>query len=323
VPRLAIVIPAVGTIESLEGTLVSVLENRPTDCEIIVALNRPYADPYDLKGEVRFVEPARGSTVKAIRRALAETRAPFVHLLASGCQVTEGWADEALQRFGDRQVGSVAPLVMQASEPEQIFAAGVGYHRSGRRFRVGEGLPQVTFEMKSQIVGPCAFAAFYRKSALDFVGGFSSQLTLTQADVDLAFTLRHAGFNVATEPRSRILATAAADPQANAFSRALADERLFWRNLDATGRVGALAGHAALVAAEAIRNAVHPRGMIQLAARAWGLLQMSRYSRHRRALAELEARAIGSKADYPHLRIDRSHGATAPTETTKSRVSTR
>ena len=55
VPRLAIVISAIGSIESLEGTLVSVLENRPADCEILVVLNRPYSDPYDLQGEVRFV----------------------------------------------------------------------------------------------------------------------------------------------------------------------------------------------------------------------------------------------------------------------------
>ena len=44
-PRLAIVIRAVGSIESLEGTLVSVLENRPADCEILVALDKPTPIP--------------------------------------------------------------------------------------------------------------------------------------------------------------------------------------------------------------------------------------------------------------------------------------
>lgn len=37
-PRLSIVIPAVSSAEDLEQTLVSVLENRPDDCEIVVAL---------------------------------------------------------------------------------------------------------------------------------------------------------------------------------------------------------------------------------------------------------------------------------------------
>ena len=139
-PRLAIVISAVGSIESLEGTLVSVLENRPADCEIIVALHQPYSDPYDLKAEVRFLPPVgRESTVAGIHRALAATRAPFVHLLASGCQVTEGWADEALARFGDRHIGSVAPLVWDAEHRERIFAAGLGYCPSGKPFLVGHG----------------------------------------------------------------------------------------------------------------------------------------------------------------------------------------
>ena len=55
-PRLSCVIPAVGTTQDLETTLVSVLEKRPDDCEIIVVLNESYADPYGLKDEVRFVE---------------------------------------------------------------------------------------------------------------------------------------------------------------------------------------------------------------------------------------------------------------------------
>ncbi len=71
-PRLAIIISAVGSVESWEGTLVSVLENRPADCEIIVALSQPYADPYDLKDEVRFVAPlGRGSATATINAALA------------------------------------------------------------------------------------------------------------------------------------------------------------------------------------------------------------------------------------------------------------
>ena len=126
-PRLAIVISAVGKIESLEGTFLSVLENRPSDCEVIVALNQPYSDPYDLKDEVRFVEAAgRPSAIGALNQALAASRAPFVHLLARGCEVTDGWADRALSRFGDRQVASVAPVVCDAQDRERIFAAGVG-----------------------------------------------------------------------------------------------------------------------------------------------------------------------------------------------------
>ena len=58
-PRLSIVIPAADT-AALEETLVSVLENRPADCEIIAALAVPYADPWNIGEEVRFMQAPPG-----------------------------------------------------------------------------------------------------------------------------------------------------------------------------------------------------------------------------------------------------------------------
>lgn len=307
-PRLAIVISALGSIESLEGTLLSVLENRPSDCEIIVALDQAYSDPYDLKGEVRFVETdAQAAPIRRINRALAATRAPFVHLLASGCQVTEGWTEEALARFGDRRIGSVAPLVLENENPQRIFAAGVGYRRGGARYLVGRGCTQLTSDAQSAILGACAFAAFYRKSALDFVGGPSGQLGMRQADVDLALVLRQAGFTVAAEPRSRVYATAEVEPAESAFLQALHDERLFWRNLGGAGRLKTLAAHAALVALELACSLGRPRMLAQIAARTWACGQFGSYLRHRHALAQLGQRALRSKGAFDHVRIDRSH----------------
>ncbi len=142
VPRLAIIVSAGGSTESLESTLVSVLEHRPPDCEILVALTGKYADPYQLQDEVRFVQAApRTGAVAAIRDAIAASRAPFIHVLAGGCTVTEGWVEPALARFGDRNLASVAPLVLDARRPERLLAAGVGYRASGRRILVGHGQP--------------------------------------------------------------------------------------------------------------------------------------------------------------------------------------
>ena len=60
-PRLSIVIPVLGNLDRLEDTLVSVLANRPADCQVVVVLDQPYADPYDLKDEVQFIElPGQG-----------------------------------------------------------------------------------------------------------------------------------------------------------------------------------------------------------------------------------------------------------------------
>ena len=58
--RLSIIIPVLGHSTRLDDTLVSVLENRPANCEIIVVHTEPYDDPYDLAGEVRFLEARAG-----------------------------------------------------------------------------------------------------------------------------------------------------------------------------------------------------------------------------------------------------------------------
>jgi hypothetical protein len=317
VPRLAIVVSALGSIESLEGTLVSVLENRPADCEILVVLNEPYADPYDLKDEVQFVWEGRASS---INRALAATRAPFVHLLASGCQVIEGWAEAALARFGDRRVGSVAPLAWDAARQDRIFAAGVGYCAWGRRYLVGQGLEALDDDVQRSIVGPGRFAAFYRKAALDFVGGLSARLEPQQADADLGIMLRRAGFSVAIEARANVLASHEADPAAGALHQAISEERLFWRNVATSGDVLA---HAGMITLELVRSFPRPRMLAQFAGRLWAGGEIVAGARHRRALRELGARALRTATPGDHTRIDRLHEAPARLEAGRTRIGSR
>src|SRR5438552_8233728 len=84
VPRLSCVIPAVGTTLDLETTLVSVLEHRPDDCQIIVVVNQPYADPYGLSDEVRFVA-AKGASLSACATlGIQLSDGEIVHVLATG-----------------------------------------------------------------------------------------------------------------------------------------------------------------------------------------------------------------------------------------------
>ncbi len=320
-PRLAIIVSAIGSVESWESTLVSVLENRPADCEIIVSLSQSYADPYDLKDEVRFVSPSRrGSATATINAALAQTRAPFVHLLAGGCQVEEGWSDAALERFGDRRLAAVSPLVWDARHERRLLAAGVGYRLRGERFRVAEGAETAGDEQLATVVGPSALAAFYRKAALDFVGGFSTRLGLRQADVDLALVLRSAGFATAVEPRSNVRALPEADPATGALVEALANERLFWRNLRGAGVNRAVLAHLGMVSWEILRSVPTAQLPAKLAGRFWASLEFGSHARHQRRLDELEARSLRAKVSSDHVRIDRSHEAPIRPEAARPRV---
>jgi hypothetical protein len=317
VPRLTIVIAADGNTEALEGTLVSVLENRPFDTEIVVALTEPYADPYDLKGEVRFVMPCgRDSLLSSIATAVESVKAPFVHLLSSGCKVTEGWADRALQRFGDRQVAAVAPLAVRADNEDRIFAAGIGYRPSGRRYRVAQNASTLDTEIVSQIVGPGGFAAFYRRSAIDLVGGLDRMLGKTQADADLALSLAAAGCSVAFEPQSRVLAGPDVDLDLPGYRQALADERLFWRYLNPRRRWQSIAAHAALVGWEALRGIPRVRVMWQVAGHIVGCVLPAKRRASPAAQTSGAPRAKGPwRIDRPHLgtlRGESTHATSSP-----------
>lgn len=323
-PRLAIIIRAAGSVESLEATLVSVLENRPADCEVLVALNAPYHDPYQLGDEVRFVQATpRSGPVEAINQALATARSPFVHLLASGCVATEGWTAPALQRFGDRQLAAVAPLVMDGEPHGPIYAAGLGYRLSGRRTLVARGQSEFTAAHQASIVGACGFAAFYRKAALELVGGFCPQLGPAQADVDLALSLRSAGLSVAVEPQSRVVATGDVDGGESPFARALHEERLFWRNPTVDGRGRNLVGHAGLVALELAAAMFRPRMVTQLAGRVLACCQLGSYARRKAELTQLSQGNPVVRPASDRVRIDRSHRPATTSDAARSRSGVR
>jgi GT2 family glycosyltransferase len=305
VPRLAIVISATGSIESLESTLVSVLENRPADCEIFVALDRQYGDPYDLKGEVQFVAGRKARLIDSVNEAIAATRAHFVHLLSSGCTVSEGWTNQALARFGDRRVAAVAPVVFDADEPTRIVAAGLTYSGNGRRMLVAHG--QTETPPAANMLGACNFAAFYRRAALELVGGLCPQLGLAQADVDLACSLRQAGMIAVLEPGSSVMAHLEVDAKEAPFRQALHEERLFWRNLPKQGQLSAIAGHFALDAWDVVRSFPRPAMALQLAARTLACCQLGHYARRSSTLRELQTRSRASGESREGTRIDRSH----------------
>jgi hypothetical protein len=322
--RLAIVIRAVGGIESLERTLVSVLENRPADSEIVVALDRPYSDPYELKGEVRFVQAThRSAPVDCVNQALDATRAPFVHLLSSGCTVTAGWTEPALARFGDRQIAAVAPLVMDAERSTHILAAGLRYHRGGRRSLNGRGETERCSATQPSIVGACGFAAFYRTAALELVGGMSPALGLAQADVDLALTLAQAGLNCVLEPNSRVFADPDTDALETPFRESLHEERLFWRNLPRSGRGSAVVAHLGLVAVEIARGLVRPTTCLRLAGRALACCQIGHYARHHATLDRLRENVRDANNARQDTRVDASHEMRSSSQTTQARARSR
>jgi len=306
----------------LETTLVSVLQHRPDDCEILAVVNTPYDDPYDLKDEVRFIDAPAGSRyVDCANLGIRASAAPIVHLLAAGLEVAEGWADAALARFADPAVAAVTPLVCDAADPDRLLSAGVGFSRGGRptiRATI-HGTAKADSGSSATGIFPTARAAFYRRAALESLGGeFPVGLGDELCAVDLALGLQYAGYRAALEEESRILssASAAAALGGKGFGYGLAAERLFWRNLPASGWLAAVALHPWTVAGEVLRSLPRLELFGQMLGRAVAIFSAGSYrTRHqqlRAARAEFAERGSRPNALPPQLRIDRGHPQSRP-----------
>jgi len=251
-PKLSIVIPVLGMVDDLERTLISVLACRDPDSEVLVVLNRPYDDPYDLQDEVRFVHvPPDSGWVGSVNLAIDECRAPLVHLLACGATVDEGWTAAALAHFDDPNLGSVIPLVVEAEATEIVRSAGVAYEAGGRRRVVarGEYIDRLA-NLPNRTIGPTFVAGFYRRELLLESHGFSHRVGDLLADVDLALRLERAGYTTALEPASCVQFTGNPANVAGAWSSGRHAERLFRRHATQNGWLQSLTRHAFVIAGE-------------------------------------------------------------------------
>jgi hypothetical protein len=281
VPRLAIVISAVSTVEALETTLVSVLENLPRDCQVIVAANFPYEDPYDLGDEVQFLAaPGKANFLECANLGLRNCRAPLVNVLAAGCVVSEGWADAALGHFADPRVAAVAPLVLDVDRPKRVLAAGIGYRSGGARRQLTPRLQRAQAAGATPVLGACGFAAFLRRSALDAIGGWTSESGAVLADVELAWSLSRAGYRAICEPQSQVLASRTPVPRGSSFAQGLYAERLFWRGAGSGGWLASLAMHPFVAALDTLANLPNPGVLLRLLGRMWACCQVGHYVRH-------------------------------------------
>lgn len=308
-PRLSIVITSCGDTDRLEASLVSVLSNRPADTEVLVVSSVPYDDPYELAGEVRFVEiDGTSRWTDCANVGILESTAPVVHLLAAGVETSEGWADEALSHFHDPQVAAVVPVAYRDARRKHIAAAGIAYGRGGaRRIVRGRTTRLRPIDLQGRVVGPTRWAAFYRKDALaDPVGMFDSAVGDEAADVELGLRLRHAGYLVEVEPASVVSFDGIQRKRSSEYRRALGAERLFWRHAGVNGWKASLAWHALTVIGALGSSLVRLAIVGQLAGRLMGAMDVIRHARYRRRLAQLP----GTAAQRSLLPISRgaAHG---------------
>jgi cellulose synthase/poly-beta-1,6-N-acetylglucosamine synthase-like glycosyltransferase len=311
VPRLSIIIPTQGDWEALETTLVSVLENRPPKTEIIVVVNQTYADPYDLKDEVRFV-PALGrpKLVDLLNTGFAAARSEVAHVLACGATVFEGWTTAAVRRFDDPQVAAVAPLLLDAACPSRVLTAGSNWSRGGKRSSFGSGLSshEITSVSRSW-VGPDLAAAFYRRSALADLRGLDATLSASAAAVDFCLRLAASGRHCVLEADCRVALEPSRFDCDRAWREAWHDERLFWRHAG-RGWLRGFPAHGWTLFAEAVQNAPRLRLLPRLAGRLIGVCD--RRGRRGAAIESPAATDAMPRTDEAERRVDTHHEVQPP-----------
>lgn len=290
--RLSIVIPLAGSVKRMEDSLVSILENRPDDCQIVVVLNEVYADPYDLKNEVRFVyAPIGCKPVECLNRGLDAAEGEIVHVLMPGAEVSPGWSEVALAHFQDRRVAAVAPLILRPDDPHRVVSAGLEYRRGGsfrRSCRAGQ-LAAVGRQTRATL-GPDMLAGFYRKSAIDAVDRFCGETGTAYAAVDLALKLRHAGYDCVFEPDCRMYADERIAAAEAVVLETLQAERLFWRWAPSQGLLRSLPAHALTVCWDVLAAFSRPTMLGRIVGRFLGLCGIGLHGRHYRQMAELRSR---------------------------------
>jgi hypothetical protein len=264
VPRLSILIPALGTPEALETTLLSVLENRPHDCQVLVALGIDYSNPYRLDDEIDFLNGAGVNWVDCVNAGVAHCRAEVVHVLGAGTQVEDQWTRHALERFEDDDIGVVTPVVMSAHELAKVVLAGLRCGWGGSRVAVAR-----TTDQRVDLA-PSTTAGFYRLEMLSNLGGFSPAVGDEYADLDLALRAAAAGWQISQEPRSRVYGRPL-PPHVRGFRSGLCAERFFWRHAQTGGAGMTLTLHGVRVAGELAASLWRPRNLLHCVGRLGGL----------------------------------------------------
>ncbi len=205
-PQLSILVPAVGGQTALEDTLISVLENRPPSCEVMLICEPGFPDPYDLQDEVRFVH-ASGEWRSMLNEGIRAARGNVVHSLFPGVLATPHWTTAAVERLAAAppHMLGVAPTITNVHNAATF--CGVSLSAAGRRSRIEDASPQLP-------IGPLApswHGGFFRTHLLRQMGGWNSRIVAELADIELALRAEANGWDVVQVNGSHLLDTHRSD----------------------------------------------------------------------------------------------------------------
>jgi GT2 family glycosyltransferase len=294
---LSVVIPSHNRADLLRACLATVVRYAPAGTEILVVddasprgIITAAARAFPTVQVVRLSRQ-RGFCA-AVNAGLAACRGAVVELLNDDTEVTPGWADAALAWFGDSRVAAVAPLVLRWPGGSLIDSAGDRYYVGGVAAKRGHGQALTAEHLRPcRVFGASGSSAFYRRDVLLAVGAFPESFGAYFEDVDVAFRLHQAGYDVVYEPAARVLhhvSSSYGRPRRRLLEQQSRNEELvFWRNLPGRALARSLPWHAAVLAAKAWRRWTEGTLTPFVAGRLRVLGEAAALARHRRVLRRL------------------------------------
>jgi GT2 family glycosyltransferase len=264
----SIVIPSCNRADVLRACLLSIETHAPRGTEVVVVDDGSPGETVTRVARsfrsVRSIrKEKRSGFCAAANSGVAVVKGDIVELLNDDTEVTGGWADAGLSVFHNARVGAVAPLVLDrqtdGAGEVRIDSAGDRYYLGGVAAKRGHGARLgADYLRPTRVFGASASSAFYRRTALRRVGGFPESFGAYFEDIDLAFRLNRAGYEVRYEPGSRVTHRGGASygrPRRQLLEQqSYNEERVFWRNIPSAELSGALPRHAAVLLAKAWRR---------------------------------------------------------------------
>ena len=179
-PRLSIIVPYLLDDSELEQTLISILENRGRNLELIIVHDGRYSDPHGLdQDEAVLIETKQGTSLTSqLNLAIASACSPYIQVLSPGVEVNEGWYDEALEILEHGPVAAVCqPISCTDSNGILTGLAAASFpHR------------RVT-GTASEVGSPLMVGSVFRKRVLNAVGGWMEQSSREVAEVEMGLLL--------------------------------------------------------------------------------------------------------------------------------------
>jgi GT2 family glycosyltransferase len=185
--------------QSRRGFVVTVVDDGSRDGSLALLAER-YPEVHVL------ARPHNQGLAKAVNAGIIATGAPYVVLLNNDTEADPLWLDQLVGALDRRsQYAFAASKLLLFDRRDYIHSAGDYYQLSGEPGSRGVwDRDSGQYDVVSEVFGPCAGAAAYRRSALEALAEdgkvFDEDLVMYCEDVDLNLRARRAGLRTIFVP---------------------------------------------------------------------------------------------------------------------------